>query len=152
MLCCGDGSCDAGLIKSLMVYYVILVLVLASAFWQGEFILVVARGCFQIGSILGPTVVQMYSTSLGIPTIYFLGACCMLILQGTIYVYIKVYGDRSFEGIESGGLPQNFLVYCKKLAAWSILPSLIWILCCIYFESIIYRCSNLFTLAHLNYF
>ena len=98
MLCCGDGSCDAGLIKSLMVYYVILVLVLASAFWQGEFILVVARGCFQIGSILGPTVVQMYSTSLGIPTIYFLGACCMLILQGTIYVCIKVYGVSSKDG------------------------------------------------------
>jgi len=56
----------------------------------------------QIGSILGPTVVQMYSTSLGIPTIYFLGACCMLILQGTIYVYIKVYGVSSKDGKKDG--------------------------------------------------
>ena len=46
----------------------------------------------QIGSIIGPTIVKLYSTSLGIPTIYFMGALCMLILQGTMYVYICFYG------------------------------------------------------------
>jgi len=49
----------------------------------------------QIGSILGPTVVT-YSATLGIPFCYFIGACCMLMLQVTMYVYIANYGVEPY--------------------------------------------------------
>jgi ATP:ADP antiporter, AAA family len=46
----------------------------------------------QIGSILGPTVVNVYAQSWGVARIYFLGAISMLLLQGCMYMYIKIYG------------------------------------------------------------
>ena len=46
----------------------------------------------QIGSILGPTVVSVYAESLGVAKIYFIGALSMLLLQGTMYIYIGVFG------------------------------------------------------------
>ena len=46
----------------------------------------------QIGSILGPTVVSVYAESLGVAKIYFIGALSILILQGTMTIYIRVFG------------------------------------------------------------
>lgn len=46
----------------------------------------------QLGSILGPTFVQRYGNTLGIPTCYMVGASCMLSLQVTMWVYVKMFG------------------------------------------------------------
>lgn len=46
----------------------------------------------QIGSILGPTIVNKYAKSWGISKCYMVGAFCMLILQGTMRFYVSVYG------------------------------------------------------------
>lgn len=46
----------------------------------------------QIGSILGPTVVNVYASKWGVARIYFLGAIAMLLLQGCMYIYIHIYG------------------------------------------------------------
>ena len=43
----------------------------------------------------------MYSTTLGIPIIYFMGACCMLVLQLTMYLYIQAYGVSTTSGDDS---------------------------------------------------
>jgi AAA family ATP:ADP antiporter len=54
----------------------------------------------QLGSILGPTFVSKFSLSLGIPTCYMVGASCMLTLQFTMWVYVKMFGappDASLE-------------------------------------------------------
>lgn len=46
----------------------------------------------QIGSILGPTIVNRYTQTWGIAKCYLVGAICMLLLQGTMYFYVKIYG------------------------------------------------------------
>lgn len=46
----------------------------------------------QVGSILGPTFVNKFGTSLGIPTCYMVGASCMGGLQFTMWVYVKMFG------------------------------------------------------------
>jgi AAA family ATP:ADP antiporter len=46
----------------------------------------------QLGSILGPTFVSKFSLSLGIPACYMVGASCMLTLQFTMWVYVKMFG------------------------------------------------------------
>jgi len=46
----------------------------------------------QLGSILGPTFVNRFSHSLGIPTCYMVGAGCMLGLQLTMWTYVKMFG------------------------------------------------------------
>mmetsp|Transcript_24834 Transcript_24834/g.53575 ORF Transcript_24834/g.53575 Transcript_24834/m.53575 type:complete len:723 (+) Transcript_24834:169-2337(+) len=46
----------------------------------------------QLGSILGPTFVNQFGKSLGIPTCYMVGASCMLGLQLTMWVYVKMFG------------------------------------------------------------
>lgn len=46
----------------------------------------------QLGSILGPTVVHQFAESWGLAKCYLLGAWAMLLLQGSMYSYIKVYG------------------------------------------------------------
>lgn len=46
----------------------------------------------QIGSILGPTVVNVYADVWGVAPCYMAGALCMLFLQGTMFIYIKIYG------------------------------------------------------------
>jgi AAA family ATP:ADP antiporter len=46
----------------------------------------------QLGSILGPTFVNKFSLRLGIPTCYMVGASCMLTLQFTMWVYVKMFG------------------------------------------------------------
>mmetsp|Transcript_20087 Transcript_20087/g.28278 ORF Transcript_20087/g.28278 Transcript_20087/m.28278 type:complete len:634 (+) Transcript_20087:207-2108(+) len=46
----------------------------------------------QIGSIIGPTFVQQFAESWGVPSVYFIGALCMLFLQSTMYLYVHLYG------------------------------------------------------------
>jgi AAA family ATP:ADP antiporter len=48
----------------------------------------------QLGSILGPTVVNVYATRLGVPFCYAVGACCMLLLQLSMYMYVSLYGTH----------------------------------------------------------
>ncbi|KAL7559996.1 hypothetical protein ACA910_013491 [Epithemia clementina (nom. ined.)] len=57
----------------------------------------------QIGSILGPTLVNMLSESWGPAKLYLLGAFCMLLFQGTMYLYIYLYGaaERNSTGVEA---------------------------------------------------
>jgi len=54
----------------------------------------------QMGSILGPTIVSIYAESLGVAKIYFMGALTMLLLQGTMYIYINVYGTDETRAAE----------------------------------------------------
>ena len=44
----------------------------------------------QVGSILGPTFVNQFGKYPA--TCYLVGAVCMLLLQGTMYMYISIYG------------------------------------------------------------
>lgn len=46
----------------------------------------------QVGSILGPTIVNQYSTSWGVSNCYLVGACAMVLLQAAMYIYISQYG------------------------------------------------------------
>lgn len=46
----------------------------------------------QIGSIIGPTIVNVYAESLGVPTLFFMGACTQIFLQLTMYAFIRIYG------------------------------------------------------------
>ena len=54
----------------------------------------------QIGSILGPTIVNQYGATWGPARCYMVGAVCMLLLQGTMYMYIRIYGGNQ-EGTTS---------------------------------------------------
>ena len=47
----------------------------------------------QLGSIIGPAVVQVFSNTWGLAKCYLLGAWIMLLLQGTMYYYVKTYGS-----------------------------------------------------------
>ena len=46
----------------------------------------------QVGSILGPTVVNMYGAKWGPARCYLVGAVCMMLLQCSMYTYIRIYG------------------------------------------------------------
>lgn len=48
----------------------------------------------QIGSIIGPTIVNQFSPRIGVARIYLVGALCMLMLQVTMYMYISRYGTK----------------------------------------------------------
>ena len=48
----------------------------------------------QLGSILGPAFVTRNAETLGIAQCYLLGAFNMLLLQGTMYMYVKIYGTK----------------------------------------------------------
>jgi len=50
----------------------------------------------QVGSILGPTIVNQYSKSNGPAWCYMVGATSMILLQGTMYIYIKIYGAQEY--------------------------------------------------------
>jgi AAA family ATP:ADP antiporter len=54
----------------------------------------------QLGSILGPTFVSKFSLRLGIPTCYMVGASCMLTLQFTMWVYVKMFGAPTEASLE----------------------------------------------------
>lgn len=47
----------------------------------------------QLGSITGPLIVQLFSNKLGLAKCYFLGASVLMLLQGTMYYYVKTYGS-----------------------------------------------------------
>uniref|UniRef100_A0A7S2GZ17 ADP,ATP carrier protein n=1 Tax=Helicotheca tamesis TaxID=374047 RepID=A0A7S2GZ17_9STRA len=76
--------------------------VMVSLFWSfanSNFSLESAKASYgfmvataQVGSIIGPTIVNQFGGSLGLPKCYFIGALCMLFLQGSIYLYVSVYG------------------------------------------------------------
>ena len=46
----------------------------------------------QVGSIIGPTFVNQFGDSLGVPTCYMAGASSMFSLQVTMWIYVKMYG------------------------------------------------------------
>jgi len=48
----------------------------------------------QVGSILGPTIVNQYAATIGVPKVYFCGAICMLLVQASMYLYIQAYGSE----------------------------------------------------------
>jgi AAA family ATP:ADP antiporter len=48
----------------------------------------------QLGSILGPASVTRYAEEWGIATCYLLGALNMLLLQGTMYLFVQTYGTN----------------------------------------------------------
>ena len=65
----------------------------------------------QLGAILGPSILT-FATMLGykyevfMPVCYSIAACCMLLLQLTMYLYVRKYGvkdDPKFPGGKSGG-------------------------------------------------
>lgn len=76
--------------------------VMVSLFWSfanSNFTLETAKASYgvmvataQIGSILGPTIVNQYAVSMGVANCYLVGAACMLLLQGTMYIYVHNYG------------------------------------------------------------
>jgi len=75
----------------------------------------------QIGSILGPTIVNRYAQTWGIAKCYLVGALCMLLLQGTMYIYIKVYGasttgpksDSSNDKKPKTGVMEGLILFWK---------------------------------------
>ena len=78
--------------------------VMVSLFWSfanSNFSLETAKASYgvmvalaQVGSILGPTFVNRFSKTIGVAKCYMLGALCMLLLQGTMYTYIRNYGAQ----------------------------------------------------------
>lgn len=48
----------------------------------------------QIGSILGPTLVNLKAQSWGVANIYMAGALAMLMLQGSLWMYVSIYGTN----------------------------------------------------------
>ena len=46
----------------------------------------------QVGSIIGPTIVNQFASKIGVAKVYLVGALCMLLLQCTMYNYIMKYG------------------------------------------------------------
>jgi len=76
--------------------------VMVSLFWSfanSNFSLETAKASYgvmvataQVGSILGPTFVNQYGATLGPARCYMMGSLCMMLLQGTMYMYIRIYG------------------------------------------------------------
>jgi len=79
----------------------------------------------QIGSILGPTIVHRYSETMGVANIYMIGAFCMLFLQGTMYMYIYVYGTANRNVIPGAAAVSVVAPKKKKKEAAGILEGLI---------------------------
>ncbi|KAG7362732.1 TLC ATP/ADP transporter [Nitzschia inconspicua] len=48
----------------------------------------------QLGSIIGPAIIKFYAEEWGVAQCYFLGAMALLLLQGTMYLYIRKYGTN----------------------------------------------------------
>mmetsp|Transcript_21892 Transcript_21892/g.28338 ORF Transcript_21892/g.28338 Transcript_21892/m.28338 type:complete len:636 (+) Transcript_21892:232-2139(+) len=62
----------------------------------------------QIGSILGPTLVNVYSDKWehGVAKLYMIGAACMLLLQGTVHMYVSFYGAEE-RNVATGEAPKK---------------------------------------------
>lgn len=62
----------------------------------------------QLGSILGPTFVNSYGKTLGIPICYLVGASCMLSLQVTMWIYVKMFGvNDDSPQVEEGAIVEK---------------------------------------------
>lgn len=57
----------------------------------------------QIGSIIGPTIVNQFADKIGVAHCYLVGALCMLMLQCTMYLYIAKYGSAERNSTEDEG-------------------------------------------------
>lgn len=68
----------------------------------------------QVGSILGPTVVSKFGQRLGIPACYMIGACCMPMLQFTMWIYVKMFGVVSSDATPEKALEMKEEVPSKK--------------------------------------
>lgn len=99
--------------------------VMVSLFWSfanSNFSLETAKASYgvmvataQVGSIIGPTFVNQFGAIWGPARCYMVGALCMLLLQGTMYSYIRIYGVH-----ERNGAPQEK----KKKEAAGVLEGL----------------------------
>jgi ATP:ADP antiporter, AAA family len=69
----------------------------------------------QVGSILGPAFVNRYGETWGPAKCYLLGAAIILLLQVTMYNYIRVYGSK--EQREKDALDPNAAPVKKKASA-----------------------------------
>jgi AAA family ATP:ADP antiporter len=86
--------------------------VMVSLFWSfanSSFSLETAKASYgvmvataQIGSILGPTVVNRYAETWGPAYCYLMGAACMLLLQGSMFLYIRNYGTAEQNAAQPG--------------------------------------------------
>jgi ATP:ADP antiporter, AAA family len=54
----------------------------------------------QLGSIIGPAIVNLYAKEWGVAQCYLLGALALLLLQGTMYLYIRNYGTTEQREVE----------------------------------------------------
>jgi AAA family ATP:ADP antiporter len=78
--------------------------VMVSLFWSfanSNFSLETAKASYgvmvataQVGSIIGPTIVNHYGATWGPARLYLVGAFCMVLLQGTMFTYIHIYGAQ----------------------------------------------------------
>lgn len=105
--------------------------VMVSLFWSfanSNFNLETAKASYgllvataQLGSILGPTLVSHNAARWGVPACYFMGASCMLLLQGTMYLYVSLYGTEETRKKDAavGGSPPK-----KKKAKAGVLEGL----------------------------
>jgi ATP:ADP antiporter, AAA family len=62
----------------------------------------------QLGSIMGPALIKFYAETWGVAQCYLLGALALLLLQGTMYMYVRKYGtaeQREAEKIATGDAP-----------------------------------------------
>ena len=107
--------------------------IMVSLFWSfvnSSVSLEASKSCYgllvaaaQIGSILGPTLVTTHAKDLGIAGCYFCGAICMLLLQVTMFLYVKVYGvvakidKKTGKGKgptkEEGGMMEGLTLFVK---------------------------------------
>ena len=59
----------------------------------------------QVGSIIGPTIVNQFAAKIGVARIYLVGALCMLMLQCTMYMYIAKYGSAERNAANANAEP-----------------------------------------------
>jgi len=55
----------------------------------------------QLGSILGPAIVNAYAETWGLANCFMLGSMNMLLLQATMYNYIRIYGTSEQRALEA---------------------------------------------------
>jgi ATP:ADP antiporter, AAA family len=70
----------------------------------------------QVGSILGPTFVSVAAPRIGTARCYMAGALCMLLLQGTMYMYISIYGVQEKQVVkhkEKAGVLEGLELFAK---------------------------------------
>jgi AAA family ATP:ADP antiporter len=61
----------------------------------------------QVGSIIGPAIVNRYAQVIGPAKCYMLGSICMLLLQLTMKTYISIYGSNEQREQRDSNAPPN---------------------------------------------